>query len=92
MKLTDEQRAEVERIRVAHFRAFREYAMSEKGAIPEPASVYEAMYAAGYRLGFEAAREAAAKVCDELDKGFGGMPIYEIAERIRAIPLPGGEK
>ena len=51
-----------------------------------------AQYRAGFTAGFEAAREAAAKVCDELDKGFGGMPIYEIAERIRAIPLPGGEK
>ena len=55
----------------------------------EGRSKTEAVYEFAYRLGFEAAREAAAKACEAADEH--AYP-WACAAMIRSIPLPGGEK
>ena len=63
---------------------------------PPGMSVAEWMFLAGYRLGFEAAREAAAKVCDHqsfnAETCAWAASADNCAAAIRAIPVPGGEK
>lgn len=59
---------------------------------------FNAGHDAGYRLGFDAAREAAAKVAmdypitaNQLNVA-GKAAALSIARAVAAIPLPGGEK
>lgn len=79
-------------------------AQQQRGPFGTPSPELES-FSAGYRLGFEAAREAAAKVADEERQGWldcppeketGLAPVmhpaqtcYELTIAIRAIPLPG---
>ena len=81
MKLTDEQRSTIAAIWINVA-----YAAQPSRAMQDAA---ERTLLAGYRLGFEAAREAAAKACEAADEH--AYP-WACAAMIRSIPLPGGEK